>query len=62
MNSLLTLILSKALGDDNVILSPNGTVRMGKVTTGLTRFMYNSSLCDLVGLKASLTALLHSIC
>ena len=57
MNSLLTLILSKALGDDNAVLSPNRTVPCpGKVQTGFIRFMYNSSLCDLDGLKASLTA------
>ena len=57
MNNLLTLILSKALGDDNAVLSPNRTVPCpGKVQTGLTRFIYSSSLCDLDGLNASLTA------
>lgn len=57
INNLLTFILSNADGVDNPVLSPNNTVPWpGKVTTGLILALYNSSLCVLAGLKASLTA------
>ena len=40
MNNRLTLILSKALGAANPVLSPKRTVPIpGKVTTGLTLFL-----------------------
>ena len=57
MNNLLTCILSNARGADNPVLSPNNTVPCpGNVTTGFILALYKSSLCVLLGLKASLTA------
>ena len=51
MNSLLTFILSNALGADNPVLSPNKTVPCpGNVTTGFILALYKSSLCVLLGL------------
>ena len=53
MKSLLTLILSKADGFANKVLSPKSIIpRPGKSTTGLMPFLYSLSLSVLPGLWA----------
>src|SRR6056300_132599 len=57
IKSLLTFILSNALGADKPVLSPNNTVPCpGNVATGFTLALYKTSLCVFVGLYANLTA------
>ena len=63
MNNLLTLILSKALGAVNPVLSPKRTVPCPmNVATDLLLLCTIRLFEALVGLNASLTALLLYLC